>query len=114
MSMTDFIEIFYSARDHTTPYHAIIWRDGVLVDIMKFERLAPLTIYWMQDRLPVLCTDEQIRKQLRLCGIPAKTPLPRRKGEDATAFGSVHVIDTGRLMAEEVEGIEEIEEEEEA
>jgi hypothetical protein len=110
--MTDFIEVFYSVRDHNTPYQAIIWRDGAVSDIVKFERLAPLTTYWMQNRLPVLCTDDQIRKQLRLCGIPAKTPLPRRKGQDATAFGSVHVIDTGRLMAEEAEGIEETEEEE--
>ncbi len=102
--MNDFIEIFYSTRDARTPYHAIIWRSGVVVEVIQYERLAPLTTFWSRHQLPVLCTDEQIRKQLRLCGIPVQTPLPRRKGSDMLSYGSVGVEDGEGDETEAVEG----------
>lgn len=87
--MMDFIEVFYSLRDSETPYHAIMWRSGMVIDLTKYERLAPLVTYCTQQQLPVLCTDEQIRKQLRLCGINTQIPRPRRKAGEELAYGTV-------------------------
>jgi hypothetical protein len=87
--MQDFIEVFYSYRDGETPYHAIVWCSGAVVEVEQHEGLAPLVTSCTRHALPVVCTDDQIRKQLRLCGIAAQEPRSRRKETATLVYGSV-------------------------
>jgi hypothetical protein len=72
----DFIEVFFSPRDPNIPYHVITWRDGGVVDVAEQHNLAEIATFCATAALPVLCSDEKIRKQLRLCGIAALRELP--------------------------------------
>jgi hypothetical protein len=71
----DFIEVFFSPRDPNIPYHVITWRDGGVVDVAEQHNLAEIATFCATAALPVLCSDEKIRKQLRLCGISALSEL---------------------------------------
>ncbi len=71
----DFIEVFFSPRDPNIPYHVITWRDGGVIDVAEQHNLAEIATFCAAAALPVLCSDEKIRKQLRLCGVAALSEL---------------------------------------
>jgi hypothetical protein len=78
----DFIEVFFSPRDPNIPYHVIVWRNGGVVDVAEQHNLAEIAMFCANAALPVLCSDEKIRKQLRLCGVAALGELPPLQAEE--------------------------------
>jgi hypothetical protein len=68
--MQDFIEVFNS-RDSQTPYYAIVWRSYTVAGIARCACLDNIVAYCEAYALPVVCKNEDMRKELRLCGIEA-------------------------------------------
>ncbi len=80
--MKDFIEVFYSNNPYM-PYYAIVWRSCTVVEISHHARLLDIARHCAYRRLPVVCTNEQIRDELKDYQIVAQSSLTRAVGEPA-------------------------------
>jgi hypothetical protein len=69
--MQDFIEVFNS-RNSQTPYYAIVWRSCTVDGIARCARLANIIAYCTAHALPVVCKNDDMRRELLLCGIQAR------------------------------------------